>query len=190
MFLLFSNHGFNAPHLLQIWTTVELILPVWMVVPAATLAPINTNVPALRATRGRTVKLVSVWCSCWAATWHLILASFYWLVWAMFYKIREKSIYNINYVRARYKDPDLLVHALSWAVGISEHQPSAHWWDSYHLPWPALTQTGASVCGDEFGRVDDFLLARSFWFAVLTGVQYMKSNEGVSGVKACGGTRG
>lgn len=46
------------------------------------------------------------------------------------------------------------------------------------------------MCGDELGRVDDFLLARSFWFAVLTGVQYLKSNEGVSGVEACGGTRG
>lgn len=60
MVLFFPSHGFNAPHLLQIWTTVEPTHPVWMVAHAATLALINTNVPALRATQARTVKSVSV----------------------------------------------------------------------------------------------------------------------------------
>lgn len=95
MFLLLSSHGFNAPPLLQIWTTVEPTRPVWMVVPAATLAPTNTNVPALRATQGRTVKLVSVGCSCWAATWQLILASFWWLVLDTLYEIEENSISSV-----------------------------------------------------------------------------------------------
>lgn len=72
--------GFNAPPLLQIWITVEPIHPAWMVVPAATLALTNTNVPAQRATRDRIVKSVSVRWNCWAAVWQLIPASFWWLV--------------------------------------------------------------------------------------------------------------
>lgn len=66
-----------------------------MGVPAATLALTNTSVPALRATQDRTVKSVSVGCSCWAATWQLILASFWWLVLDALYQMEENSISGV-----------------------------------------------------------------------------------------------
>lgn len=81
---------------MQIWTTVEPTHPAWMVGPAATLALTNTSAPVLRATQDRTVKLVSVGCSCWAAIWQLILASFWWLVWDALYEMEENSICKCN----------------------------------------------------------------------------------------------